>query len=443
MLFNLKNYNIIREIGRGGSGIVYLARNEENEFVALKVLKSEKLSDKEKDAIATYVKFLKKTKNTNIVPINKIYDTGELFYYEMPIADGVSEANYSSPEWKPKTLEYIINERLKTKSWFSVEEILNIFLPIVSAASEIWKQKLIHRDIKPSNILFINGRACLGDIGLLKVDSDEQNVSGTSGYVPPEWYKESKGNQDLWGLAATFYRFITGNSVECMGRAAFMYPKNLCGKMSPVQIGIWDYFHICINRATSENKLDRYLNIESFGADLLKYFTPEGGDSLKNSNVSRLSMSKSNRLYLQTKTSIFSFSGRISRGTFITTYIIILLSLDLLYLFIADNEGGIDFEAPVNIPFFGLVIILNWMYITIFSKRLHDANISGLWAFVFYVGNALIRCFVTTPGLFDDIFITLIVNLCIAIIEPIIMLSLKPQDNFNRFALQSQKLTFF
>ena len=154
-------------------------------------------------------------------------------------------------------------------------------------------------------------------------------------------------------------------------------------------------------------------------------------------------MSKSNRLYLQTKTSIFSFSGRISRGTFITTYIIILLSLDLLYLFIADNEGGIDFEAPVNIPFFGLVIILNWMYITIFSKRLHDANISGLWAFVFYVGNALIRCFVTTPGLFDDIFITLIVNLCIAIIEPIIMLSLKPQDNFNRFALQSQKLTFF
>ena len=127
MLLNLKNYNIIREIGRGGSGIVYLARNEENEFVALKVLKSEKLSDKEKDAIATYVKFLKKTKNTNIVPINKIYDTGELFYYEMPIADGVSEANYSSPEWKPKTLEYIINERLKTKSWFSVEEILNIF----------------------------------------------------------------------------------------------------------------------------------------------------------------------------------------------------------------------------------------------------------------------------------------------------------------------------
>ena len=63
MLLNLKNYNIIREIGRGGSGIVYLARNEENEFVALKVLKSEKLSDKEKDAIATYVKFLKKTKN--------------------------------------------------------------------------------------------------------------------------------------------------------------------------------------------------------------------------------------------------------------------------------------------------------------------------------------------------------------------------------------------
>ena len=57
MLLNLKNYNIIREIGRGGSGIVYLARNEENEFVALKVLKSEKLSDKEKDAIATYVKF--------------------------------------------------------------------------------------------------------------------------------------------------------------------------------------------------------------------------------------------------------------------------------------------------------------------------------------------------------------------------------------------------
>lgn len=62
MLLNLKNYNIIREIGRGGSGIVYLARNEENEFVALKVLKSEKLSDKEKDAIATYVKFLKKLK---------------------------------------------------------------------------------------------------------------------------------------------------------------------------------------------------------------------------------------------------------------------------------------------------------------------------------------------------------------------------------------------
>ena len=167
MLPDISNYKIIKEIGKGGSGTVYLAQNKRKEFVALKVLQYEKMVSKEKEAIATYIKTLKKIQHPNIVPINEVYDTKGLFYYEMPIADGISKSDCTAADWKPMTLEYLIRERAKSGTWFTVNKILNIFLPIISAVSAIWEQKLMHRDIKPDNILFINGKACLGDMGLL------------------------------------------------------------------------------------------------------------------------------------------------------------------------------------------------------------------------------------------------------------------------------------
>ena len=266
------------------------------------------------------------------------------------------------------------------------------------------------------------------------MDSDEQYLSGTLDYLPPRWYKESKGNQDLWGLATTFYRFITGNPVDCMGRAAFMYPKNLNGQIDQTQISIWDHFHKCINRATSENKFDRYLDIKSFGEDILKYFTPEDYDPVKGYNSSRLVITKKHLKYLQTKTSIFSLSGRISRATYISAYIIILLLSELVCMLLIGNDKLVHINDDIDILFFGISMLLLWMHITIMSKRLHDANISGIWAFVLFIGNR----FVLTIGVFSvslrEMFIYNITVFCIILIEPTILLLLRHHDSFNRHA---------
>ncbi len=109
-------------------------------------------------------------------------------------------------------------KRLGKNDKLSMEETLDMVMPIISALKEIHKTGLIHRDIAPDNIFLLNnGEVKLLDFGSARyialAQSKSLSVIIKPGYAPPEQY-QTHGNQgpwtDVYSLAATIYRMITG-----------------------------------------------------------------------------------------------------------------------------------------------------------------------------------------------------------------------------------------
>lgn len=265
-LEHIGDYKLIRKIGEGGFGIVYLAlKNDSDKFVAIKLISAPN-AKKESDALKAYSKL---SGMDSLMPILDEGIEGEHFFYVMPLADSMNPDFKCTPEdirFIPKTLANLIAEKQDspTSKWFTAEEILDLMKSIFSATSAIGNKGLLHRDIKPDNIIFVDGKPYLSDFGLLENDRRSLSNAGTPYFIAPKWYLNSGGNPDMWGLATTFYMLITGNYPDSMGRAAYNLPLNSEKNMSQEEYKQWAHWHRCILRATAEIHSDRYLTIDDF-----------------------------------------------------------------------------------------------------------------------------------------------------------------------------------
>jgi len=265
----LDGYRLIRPIGRGGFGEVWLCQLEATgELKALKFISATDadLLERELAALIRYRAVASQLQCPHLVPIEHVNRTDNGLFYTMPLADGMADGNPTASLWTPKTLAAVIEGRKSGAAWLGADEITAIMIPLLGAVQRLSDVGVIHRDIKPENILFISGRPCLGDIGLLADDAATITRRGTPGYAAPSWYLESGGNPDLWGIATTLYTLITGNSPDKLGRAAFLWPPQ--GEMSVDPVA-WGHFHRIILRATHEKASERYLRFETVGAALL------------------------------------------------------------------------------------------------------------------------------------------------------------------------------
>ena len=264
----LDGYRLLRSIGRGGFGEVWVCQSETTgAFRALKFLSAgdEAQMQREKKALIRYQKVSAKLHSPNLLPIEHVNRTEYGFFYTMPLADGMDACSPTYPQWKPKTLAALILARRNTPRWFGASEVRQIMLPLLEAVAQLSDAGMIHRDIKPDNILFVEDRVCLGDISLLGSDAQTLTQRGTPGYAAPSWYLESGGNPDMWGLATTFYTLVTGNAPDKMGRSIFRWPPQ--GESS-VNRKEWGLFHQIILRATREKASERFLSIGTMREDL-------------------------------------------------------------------------------------------------------------------------------------------------------------------------------
>lgn len=267
----IDGYRVVRKIGSGGFGTVYLVQKDDSsDFYALKAISLEG-ADKEIDAFEIY----RKTPKTDVfVPIIESGIHWDVFYYVMPLADPLDanlEISASDIRFTPKTLGALLYAKSThlAGGWFSPKEILDIIAPIFEAAIFIGDHGLLHRDIKPDNILFIGGKAKLADFGLLKPDTRSLSSAGTPYFTAPNWYMNSGGNPDMWGLATTFYMLITGNYPDSMGRAAYNLPENASEALTTSEKAQWAHWHRCIQRATAEAPADRFIRLGDFYDALL------------------------------------------------------------------------------------------------------------------------------------------------------------------------------
>lgn len=200
-------YTIEGEIGRGGMGVVYRAKDEKlKRPVAVKVLPPELAY--RPDIRARFMREAEtaaRLSHPNIVPIHAVGDANDLVYFIMGLVDGESLAL-----------------RLKRRGRLSVDEARRIMRETSDALAAAHQQGVIHRDVKPDNILLegTRGRVMVTDFGIAKALSaegatlTEAGVAiGTPAFMSPEQAageREIDGRSDLYSLGVVAYQMLTG-----------------------------------------------------------------------------------------------------------------------------------------------------------------------------------------------------------------------------------------
>jgi serine/threonine protein kinase len=203
----LGDYRILRRLGEGGTGSVFLAYHEkENRQVAIKVL-SKQLSEKQ-PALDRFYREAKSGALLNHPNIVRNLAAGQdqqtgLHYLVLEYVDG------------PSALDLLDKfHRLP------VGDALHIVLDIARALEHAHSRSIVHRDIKPGNILItLSGLAKLADMGLAKRTDETSHLTharqgfGTPYYMPFEQATNAKyadARSDIYALGATLYHLVVG-----------------------------------------------------------------------------------------------------------------------------------------------------------------------------------------------------------------------------------------
>ncbi len=262
-------YKIIRFLGRGGFGEVWLCQSQTmGGYHALKFIsgRDTDLLEKEHHSLGLYRNASARLHSPHLVPIEHINRHAAGLCYVMPLADGITDVDPTDTTWQPLSLSTAIDARTNSNAWLSSSEIIGLILPILNALQCLSDAGLVHRDVKPENILFFNGSPCLGDISLLGEDAAEITRRGTPGYATPSWYRG--GLPDMYGAAATLYALLTGNPPDKMGRSKFNWPPQGEHSLSESERAEWKGLHAVIRRAIEEKVGERFVDFRAMAAAL-------------------------------------------------------------------------------------------------------------------------------------------------------------------------------
>lgn len=203
-----KAYTIEGEIGRGGMGVVYRARDERlQRRVAIKVLPPELAFQQDiRERFMREAQTAARLSHPHIVPIHAVGEEHGLVYFVMGYVDGES-----------------LGGRIKRRGQLPVEEVRRIMKETADALSAAHAQSVIHRDIKPDNILLegTRGRVMVTDFGIAKALSATSGATltglgvaiGTPSYMSPEQAageRDIDGRSDLYSLGIVSYQMLTG-----------------------------------------------------------------------------------------------------------------------------------------------------------------------------------------------------------------------------------------
>lgn len=199
-------YSIERELGRGGMGIVFLARDVAlDRLVAIKLLPPTFAADPDHRA-----RFLAEARTAaglshpNIVPIHSVEEHGDFVFFVMGYVDGET-----------------LRERVERVGAISPRYAMKVMQEVAWALAYAHQRGVVHRDIKPDNIMIeeATDRAMVTDFGIAQVgrtgeEESSGEIVGTARYMSPEQACGDKldGRSDLYSLAATMFYALTGRA---------------------------------------------------------------------------------------------------------------------------------------------------------------------------------------------------------------------------------------
>lgn len=206
----IPDHEILRLIGKGAYGEVWLARSLTGTYRAVKVVWRHDYKDE-----ATYVREFESIQQyepvaRGIPGVVHILHVGqkhsEYYYYVMELADDAYTGIHIDPEsYVPRTLHS--DMELYGNNPMPLDYVLEVGSQLAHALDGMHCEKLSHRDVKPSNIVFVNGRAKLADAGSV-AQSNNLSFAGTEGYLPPDGAGTPRA--DVYALAKVLYEMSTG-----------------------------------------------------------------------------------------------------------------------------------------------------------------------------------------------------------------------------------------
>jgi len=261
-------YKIVRELGRGGMAIVFLAEDNRLERqVALKLLPRELSFD---ENLAT--RFLREAKTAaqllhpNIIQIHDVETSGEFYYFSMAYIEGVP-------------LDQII-----AKSGAMKPRVVAQLAVLVSFALHHAHEKgVVHRDIKPENIIVNKKKQpIVVDFGIAKAQksaklSQTGMLIGTPMYMSPEQIKggEVDGRSDIYSLGSVLYQMAVGRPPFFgLGQAALLYNQvnELPPPPSKVNSSVPEELSTIIMKALAKDPSDRYQSAAELGKEIHEIF---------------------------------------------------------------------------------------------------------------------------------------------------------------------------
>jgi serine/threonine-protein kinase len=232
----LAGYRILREIGRGRTGVVYLVERErDGSRAALKTLvPSVAASPVQLERFLREARILCELEHPNIVSFNEMGESDGQLFFAMEYVEGTDA-----------------RKMLKEQGPLPVRQALEIISEVLFALEYAHTKGFVHRDLKPSNILLAKtpNRAIVkvADFGLARVYQASQlsglSLEGTAGgtlaFMPPEQithFRDAKPPADQYSIGATLYNLLTGEYIhDFTGSSTQAITKILQGNPVPIQ----------------------------------------------------------------------------------------------------------------------------------------------------------------------------------------------------------------
>jgi WD40 repeat protein len=287
----IPDYELVRRIGGGSYGEVWLARSVTGAYRAIKIVYRHTFLDdrpfeREFNGIQKFEPISRS--HDSQMDILHIGRNNDSFYYVMELADdagperndavgqswsrgkSLADPNDAEPCHRPAApglpdsihpyIPHTLKLELQRRGRLPMLDCLEIGIGLTTALANLHKHGLVHRDVKLSNVIFIDGTAKLADIGLVTDFDATVSCVGTEGYLP----REGPGTRqaDLYALGKVLYEISSGKD-----RKDYPEPPTLLGEFSNRQ-ELLELGEV-VKRACATNPRDRYGTAEQMQADLL------------------------------------------------------------------------------------------------------------------------------------------------------------------------------